>query len=198
MAQLAARTRMADDHTTAWLIGRLRAGDDGARAALLARVEPLLRRWAHGRLPPRLRDMQDTGDLVQTALLRALGRLDSFESAHQGALYGYLRTTLLNAMRDALRAQPADERVDADVLDTLPALPGSALDAARGRDGALAYEQVLQALEPAHREIVVMRFELGMSFPEIAAEIGESADGVRMKLNRAMRRMAALLADAGA
>lgn len=133
---------------------------------------------------------------MQTALLRALGRLDSFESAHQGALYGYLRTTLLNAMRDALRAQPANERIDADVLDTLPALPGSALEAALGRDGALAYEQTLQALEAAHREIVVMRFELGMSFPEIAAEIGESADGVRMKLNRAMRRMAVLLADA--
>ncbi len=188
---------MTNDHTTAWLITRLRAGDAGARAALLARVEPLLRRWAHGRLPPRLRDAQDTGDLVQTALLRALGRLDSFESAHQGALYGYLRTTLLNAMRDALRTLPADERVEADVLDTLPALPGSALDAALGRDGALAYEQVLQALEPAHREIVVMRFELGMSFPEIAAELAESPDGVRMKLNRAMRRMAALLADAG-
>jgi RNA polymerase sigma-70 factor (ECF subfamily) len=186
---------MAQDHTTAWLLGRLREGDAAAREALLARVEPLLRRWAHGRLPARLRDAQDTGDLVQATLLRALARLDRFESAHPGALYGYLRTTLLNAMRDALRAAPRDERVEAEILDGLPALPGSALEAVLGREGALAYEQVLQALEPAQRELVVMRFEFGLSFPEIATELGESADGVRMKLNRALARMATLLQD---
>lgn len=186
---------MSQDHTTAWLLLRVREGDEGARATLLQRVEPLLRRWAQGRLPPALRDAQDTGDLVQGTLLRALVRLDRFESAHPGALFGYLRTTLLNAMRDALRALPRDERIDAEALEQLPALPGSAVEAALGRDGALAYEQVLQALEPAHRELVVMRFEFGLSFPEIASELGESPDGVRMKLNRALKRMAAMLQD---
>lgn len=186
---------MAQDHTTAWLLGRVRDGDAGARAALLARVEPLLRRWAHGRLPPRLREAQDTGDLVQATLLRALARLDRFESAHPGALYGYLRTTLLNAMRDALRALPPDERADAALLEELPALPESALESALGRDGALAYEQVLRDLDPAQRELVVMRFEFGLSFPEIAAELGETPDGVRMKVNRALRRMATLLQE---
>jgi DNA-directed RNA polymerase specialized sigma24 family protein len=37
---------------------------------------------------------------------------------------------------------------------------------------------------------VLMRFEFGMSFVEIAEELGESSDGVRMKLNRAIARMA--------
>ena len=40
-----------------------------------------------------------------------------------------------------------------------------------------------------------MRFEFGMSFPEIAAELGQSADGVRMKLNRALKQMALMLDD---
>ena len=52
-----------------------------------------------------------------------------------------------------------------------------------------------------HREVghtpktvaMLMRFEFGMSFPEIAAELGQSADGVRMKLNRALKQMALLL-----
>jgi DNA-directed RNA polymerase specialized sigma24 family protein len=35
-----------------------------------------------------------------------------------------------------------------------------------------------------------MRFEFGMSFVEIADEIGETSDGVRMKVNRALARMA--------
>lgn len=184
---------MSTDHTTAWLLGRWQSGDASARGALIARLTPMLTRWVHGRIPARLRDAQDTGDLVQTALLRVLAHLDHFQSEHPGALYGYLRTASLNALRDALRGAPVDERVEIEVLESLPALPDSPLEAALGRDGAIAYEKILWALEPALRSIVMMRFEFGMSFPEIAAELGETPDAVRMRVNRALRRMAAEL-----
>ena len=35
-----------------------------------------------------------------------------------------------------------------------------------------------------------MRFEFGMSFAEIAAEFGETADAMRMRVNRAIARIA--------
>jgi DNA-directed RNA polymerase specialized sigma24 family protein len=38
--------------------------------------------------------------------------------------------------------------------------------------------------------MIIMRFEFGMSFIEMAEELHESPDGVRMKLNRAIQRMA--------
>lgn len=186
---------MGEEHTTALLLRRWRDGDRRAREDLYARLDPLLRRWAHGRMPPGLRDLADTGDLVQTALLRVIGRLDQFESTHGGALYGYVRTALLNVIRDAWRAHPQAGREPVAALADLPQPPGSALEAALGRDGLLAYEQALAGLEPAHRELVLMRFEFGLSFGEIASELGESADGVRMKLNRALRRMAQMLDD---
>ena len=62
----------------------------------------------------------------------------------------------------------------------------------------IAWEQALATLAPEHRGLVLMRFEFGMSFAEIAAETGESADGVRMKLNRAIARMAGAVHDDGA
>lgn len=187
---------MALEHTTAWLLARMRDGDAAARNALYARLEPQLRRWARGRVPApaRLRDGQDTADFVQSALLRSLSRLDVFESKHPGALYAYLRTTLLNVMRDALRALPATERIEFEALEAMPAMPDSMLVAAFGRDAVLAYEQLLQRLAAEHRELILMRFEFGMSYVEIAEATGETPDGVRMKLNRALRRMAALAA----
>jgi hypothetical protein len=55
----------ATDHTTAWLLDKVRSGDDDARSALVARVEPLLRRFARGRVPLQMRHQEDTADLVQ-------------------------------------------------------------------------------------------------------------------------------------
>jgi RNA polymerase sigma-70 factor (ECF subfamily) len=183
--------------TTALLLARLREGDQRAADALVRRVEPLLKRWAHGRLPSQLRDANDTADLVQLALMRAFGKIDRFESAHAGAFYAYLRQTVLNALRDALRERRLlPQREEAEALAALPAAPGSALEAALGREGAIAYEQVLQQLPTHYQALVVMRFEFGMSFPEMGEELGESPDGVRVKLTRALRKMTDLLGDA--
>jgi hypothetical protein len=41
---------------TVVLIRRIRAGDAAAREDLVRRFLPILRRWAHGRLPAQLRD----------------------------------------------------------------------------------------------------------------------------------------------
>ncbi|HET8645779.1 MAG TPA: hypothetical protein VFO85_09840, partial [Vicinamibacteria bacterium] len=47
--------------------------------AMFARYLPLLNRWAAGRLPAWARDLSDTRDLVQDALVGSLKHLDSFE-----------------------------------------------------------------------------------------------------------------------
>ena len=183
-------------HTTALLLSRLRDGDRSAADQLVRRVEPMLKRWAHGRLPPNLRDENDTADLVQLALMRAFARADQFDSRHAGAFYGYLRQTLMNVLRDALRERKlAPEREDDSALALLPAASGSALEATLGREGAIAYEQALQELPPHYQALVVMRFEFGMSFPEMGEELGESPDAVRVRLQRALKKMSDVLRD---
>lgn len=179
----------AASHTTALLLHRIRQGDSAASALLAARVEPLLRRFARGRVPQLLRHQQDTGDLVQITWLRVLDRLDDIRPTTAGDFFAYLRAVLINALRESLRRQGRAPVIgpggSADAADAA-VLPAEAVDLADW----LAYEQALAGLETAHRALVLMRFEFGMSFGEIAEELGESPDGVRMKLNRAIARMA--------
>lgn len=185
-------------HTTAQLIAEIRAGDPRAREKLFVRCLPLLRAWAHGRLPHYTRDLSDTNDLVQTTLVRALNRLDEFESRHQGSFLAYLRTILINAVRDEVRRHGRrgpeqslnDERADA----TIP----SPVEAAVGREQLVRYEKSLAALSPKHQEFIVLRVEFGLSFPEIAAETGCSPDAARMTYNRAHAKLVELLEDGSA
>lgn len=183
-------------HTTQVLLGRIRDGDDAAREALLRRVLPMFERWARGRVPDAVRGAVETADLVQVTVIRALGRVERFESAHPGAFFAYLRQILLNALRKAVgEAAALPGRVAIEEVHELIADQGSALERIVGREHLLAYEQALAQLPSEHQALVVMRFEFGMSFVEIAAELGETPDGVRVKLNRALKKMAAYLDD---
>src|SRR5690349_24653258 len=65
------------ESSTAGLLAMARTGDDGARDQLAARYLPVLRRWAHGRLPARARGLVDTDDLVNETMLHALDRVRS-------------------------------------------------------------------------------------------------------------------------
>jgi RNA polymerase sigma factor (sigma-70 family) len=132
-----------------------------------------------------LRHEQDTADLVQLTWLRVLDKLDGITLSVPGDFFSYLRTVLLNALREALRRHgrsPVDARVDAEDL----ALPAEHV----APEDWLAYEQALESLPPEQRVLVLMRFEFGMSFAEIAAEYGETPDAMRMRVNRAIARIA--------
>src|SRR3954469_22988975 len=66
----AAPADVVDAGTTVELLGRARHGDRVALEALFTRHGPRLRRWASGRLPSWARDMTDTDDLVQDAMMQ--------------------------------------------------------------------------------------------------------------------------------
>src|SRR5262245_8401426 len=89
--------------STAELLALIRQGHEPAREALLRRYLPVLRQWAHGRLPADARGMMDTDDLVQNALIRVTHHLDDFESRHEGSFLAYVRKILLNLIRDEIR-----------------------------------------------------------------------------------------------
>jgi hypothetical protein len=85
----------AHQHTTAWLLDRARSGDRQAHRQLVERVEPLLRRFAHGRIPQLLRHKEDTADLVQLTWLKVLDKLDGIDAREPGAFFAYLRAVLI-------------------------------------------------------------------------------------------------------
>jgi len=176
------------------LISRVRRGDAGAGDDLVRRFLPLLRQWAHGRLPRSARDLHETDDLVQLALMRALKHIDSFEYDGSGSFLAYLRQILLNQVRDEVRRLA--RRPDAAELD--PEQPDAELpspvERLIGEHRLRAYELALASLPKRQQGLVVMRLEFGMSYPEIAIEVGSTPDAVRVMVARALVQLATALA----
>lgn len=182
----------ASNLTTAFLLDQVRAGDRAAKAQLVARIDPLLQRFARGRVPQMLRHQQDTSDLIQLTWMRVLERLPEIRVDEKGAFFAYLRVALVNALRETIRRQQRSPfAASADPIEA--ELPAAHVDL----DDWLSWEQALASMDTQLRGLVLMRFEFGMSFQEIADELGERPDGVRMKLNRALAKMAqvALVAE---
>jgi RNA polymerase sigma-70 factor (ECF subfamily) len=178
-------------NSTAALIRSARGGDDGARHALLKRFLPLLLRWAHGRLPITLRDVNDTEDFVQIALIKALNQLATFRSDRPGSFLIYLRRILLNQVRDELRrrrARPRTVELDDSVQEVADV--ETHLERAIGAEKFSAYQTAVGKLAKRQQELVIMRLEFGLSYPEIAAEVGGTPDAARVMVTRAVAKLA--------
>jgi RNA polymerase sigma-70 factor (ECF subfamily) len=181
---------------TAELLLKIQGGDKGARERLVRRFLPILRRWAHGRLPPSARDLAETEDLVQVTLLKALDHIETFEHRREGAFLAYLRRILLNSIRDEIRrVNRRPLREDLPVEGEEAAL----VVQAAGLDTMLAYERALEQLTEEQQEAVILRIEFGYSHQEIAAAIGSpTANAARMTVSRALVRLAEIMDDSTA
>jgi RNA polymerase sigma factor (sigma-70 family) len=183
------------------LLARGRAGDAQAFDVLFARYLPLFNRWAAGRLPAWARDLSDTHDLVQDALLRTLRQLDHFEVRGQGALAAYVRAAILNRVREEMRRagrRPRHEEIE--IIEQADAEPPrldaglSPLDAVIGREDAERYERALAQLTPEEQEAIVARLEGGCDYNELAVILGKPTTGAaRLAARRAVIKLAALM-----
>jgi len=174
---------------TVELLEQFQRGDVGARDLLVERSLPQLRRWARGRLPRWARSLADTQDLVQDAVVRALPKLESFESRHPGALQSYLREAVQNRIYDEIRKvnhRPGMDELPEEYPDATP----SPLVQAIGRQAFERYERALKALKPQERDAIVARIELQQSYEEVAIALGKpNANAARMAVTRALARL---------
>jgi len=177
------------------LIERAKQGDSDALNRLLARYLPRVRRWASGRLPTPARDLGDTNDVVQEALIGTFRNLGRFEDRGEGALQAYLRQAVMNRIRDQMRK--VERRPPHDLLDTgMPAAGISPLEAAIGREAIERYERALAQLEEHDRQAVVARLELGQTYEEIAVLVNKpTAGAARVAITRAVAKLARLMAQ---
>ena len=178
--------------STATLLVRVKNGDQLAREQLCSTYLPLLRRWAHGRLPAYARDLAETDDMVQNTLIRAMNKLDSFSSVREGAFLAYLRKILLNNIRMEIRRFSNQNDLLKQQFDGQDDLyQSSALEQAIGTEVIEKYESALMKISEQAREAVILRVELGYSYPEIATAIEcESANAARMIVARSLYKLA--------
>ena len=135
-------------------------------------------------------------DVVQEAfygLYRRWGHL-----ADPGKALQYVRSAVLNGCRTALR--PTRRR---EVAAGMPGgwVPGGSADGS-GEAAALARERrqavlaALRALPHRQREVLVLRFYLGMTEAQIAAQMGIGQSTVRSTAHRAFAALSTVLEDA--
>ena len=176
------------------LLTLAKQGDEQAVAQLFERCLPQLLKWSHGRLPSYARDLANTQDIVQDALVSMLNHLDRFESRHPGAMLAFLRQVVTNRIRDEIRRvvrRPVATELDTQQLDPSP-LP---LDIAIQREGMEHYQAALRRLRPCEREAIVARMEQHHSYETVALILGKpNANAARVAVTRALAKLAVELA----
>jgi RNA polymerase sigma-70 factor (ECF subfamily) len=180
---------------TAVLLNRARGGDIEAREALFERFIPVLRRWAHRRLPLHARDLNDTADLVQITLMRALNRIGEFEARGEGAFLAYLRRILLNVVREEIRR--SSRRGPHESLEETLASPYASLtDQVVGLEQMERYQRALETMGEEQQQAIILRLEFGYSYQQISEALGKpSSDAARMTVVRAIQELAQLIDD---
>jgi RNA polymerase sigma-70 factor (ECF subfamily) len=176
--------------STLSLLERARAGDRAAIDTLFARCVPPLLRWSRGRLPQWARDLADTHDVVQEAVLQTFKHLETFEVRGEGALQAYLRQAVLNRIRDHIRRvgrRPVASELDSQHEDLEP----SPLEHAVGRETVERYEAALARLTDTDRELIVATVELSYTPEQVAEATGRaSPNAARRAARRALVKLA--------
>ena len=129
-------------------------------------------------------------ELVQDAFVAVLGRRGAFDEPAN--LPAYLRSAVLNGARSHLRRRLVrDRRRPLQVVgEAAPAETG-----AEGADDRRAVLAALRSLPDRQRDVLVLRYYLDLSEPEIAATLGIGAGTVKTHAHRGLTRLAQLLEE---
>ena len=173
--------------STIMLLRRAKAGDDGARDRLFRRLTPIVRRWAHGRLPAWARYRCDSDDLVQDALMATAKNLARIDADGAAAFYAYLHKTLQNRILDEISRARLRPRASGAPVEALAPSP---LEELLDAETLMRYQRALARLSSEDQAAILLRIELGLSLEETAAELGKpTADAARMAVSRAVKRL---------
>jgi len=191
------------------LVHRAQGGDAPALEALFARYYERVRRMVRLRLGPALRKRLDSGDILQETFLEALRTFNRFEMRDQGSFINWLARLAENRIRDAADYHQAAKRAaerevplpQGDRTGTVDQglkagglLPSETADDA---EQIVRLEAALEQLEPADRELILLRDYAGAAWDAVARLTDRpSPDAARVAHRQAVTRLARLMGGA--
>lgn len=191
------------DLDTVELLRAWRGGDALALDRLVERELPWLTGLVQRRLGMRLRARHDTQDIVQEALLGALrdgGRFVVDDRQRLRALLAQIVENVIRREHEHLTALRRDVRrdtalPDSDVLGPVGVVsPFTRPSRAAQVDEERTWMRLaLELLDADDRDVIVLREYRGASFAEVGAKLGIQEDAARMRLRRALQRLAGVL-----
>jgi RNA polymerase sigma-70 factor (ECF subfamily) len=139
-------------------------------------------------------------DLAQETFVKAFRRLAAFDTTRRLSswLFRIARNTAIDALR---RSHPQAASIhtasaasgDAPDVLTIPPAPDPVEQEALGR----ALQAALAGLRPDYRAAIVLRYEEGLSFDDIANVLGVAEATARSHVHRARKELARLLTASG-
>ncbi|MEQ8765924.1 MAG: RNA polymerase sigma factor [Planctomycetota bacterium] len=176
---------MSDDfEKTLHLVSAAQGGDSRALNDLFLRYLPWTRQVVALRLGRRQHECADLEDIVQESLLDAFQSLDRLDQTSEASFRHWLGRLAHNNVLDHLRRQKAKKRGGGKVKslgelghttlsDSVFAGPGATPSQhAVGHELETQLEEVLLTLEERDREIIIQRRLSGLSYRDIAKELG--------------------------
>jgi RNA polymerase sigma-70 factor (ECF subfamily) len=168
------------------LLVAARQGDAAALEALLLRYQPHLYRFG-------LRmcgNEADAGDVAQESLISMARSLGTFrgDSSLSSWLYTIARRFCIRQRRRSKFAPAREESLDAPGTDAPHHLADPAPSpeqSATNRELQRALTRAIDGLEPAQREVLILRDVEGLSAPEVAQVLRIRVDAVKSRLHRA-------------
>ncbi|HET9941356.1 MAG TPA: sigma-70 family RNA polymerase sigma factor [Candidatus Eisenbacteria bacterium] len=174
--------------TTIFLLAQIRDGNQAARTKLWNRYFKPLGRLVRGHyIPHRVRALHDVDDIVMRVIEQVDPKLLDFEYRREGALMDYLRTVTRNLIISLSRVrEPEREEMPTNIATDEP----TPHERAVAMDQREAFEAALKILDERQRQAVILRFEYGFKYEEIAEEVDlASGNAARMMIQRAMLKM---------
>jgi RNA polymerase sigma factor (sigma-70 family) len=171
------------------LVIKAQRGDEMAIDVLLRRVMPALTRWAHGQRPAGVLGPFETGNLIQKAMFRSIGRLEAVKPGRPGSMQALLRRAVLDRARDdARRVRRRAASVEPD--DSRASDEATPLQSGIRREAHHRFGEALLRLRQNDRQLIVARLQLQLTFGQIARRFKlSSAPAARTAFNRAAQRL---------
>ena len=189
------RTRYLSDEQ---IVERVKRGDLSSFGLLVRRHEVRAMQVAR----TLVRDDTDANDIVQDAFVRAFCRLSDFEGG--SAFYTWFYRIIHNLCVDTLR-RPYRRRTQIDRLESIlgefaaVALPNTVVQSpdefVRRSEIAVRIGDAMRRLSQPHREVFLLREILGMSYAEIAVQLGCAKGTVMSRLFHSRQHLQLLLRD---
>ena len=180
------RTEVVDDPLDdVTLVSRAREGDVRAYEVLVLRHQGQMYRFAVRMLANRA----DAEDVVQEVFLTAWRRLDQLQEGAAFVSWLYRATT--NRCLNVIRSRKPQAEVEPDEHESTCALPERSFEVSAQM---AALERALPTLTDDQRACWLLREVHGLSYDEIAHDIGSTVTVVRGRIARARMQLAEVMA----
>jgi RNA polymerase sigma-70 factor, ECF subfamily len=190
-----------EDREAEALLRGIAEGNRAARERLFALYRPRLHRMVRAKLGRRTGAQSDPSDIVQKAMTVAVGRLDDYILKRPMPLFPWLYVLTRDQMSKGRQRRPpavsiglSDESA-VGIADRLADSGTSPSGEAIRNESRHAVRASIEHLHPDHREVLLMRYEKGLRFAEIAAILGIGESAAKMRHLRALEGLRGALGE---